>query len=576
GKQLVTYNCSSPVTFTSASSDAQKLSVILDKGTNNINGVKVYLWDNVDNARPLLNFGNVENTGDSVEAILIGGKVVEINNSTNTGSVEVNAGYMEWPDIVVLTDNITTPVKVDVKGVFPLSKPAHCIIGSNESVVGESKEAFATITVGDDKYNITVTQAIPQITDVKFRQYVAGKETEVIYYEASKLKIQYDLQNPVWTDAIPGPHKEKIGDYLNKYHMDAKNLENISFAYSDTYVAQQNTMFYYDIAPVMLGSQCFLFPFSDKTSDDKIDDYYTFTIDRSARIFVRDSKGVLDSTWKQAKNSFNSSANMFYELRASATGSSVQYGTGNATYYKDFNVKPGETCTISLPSPSGKISPKIFVKYMDNEFVTNASYTIGGTKTSIGTTYFGKPFFVDPDATTNKYKFFKHGNDTANSNIYNNGNLIYSTATFLADSKGNWNQNCLVVVPDELEGATALVTPFKMDNIEKVEFDVNTSVRIYMFVQNTANNDNIKTRMGEGWTNTSFTYDDASLNSNDITIAFRGSDSATSSSTLFKNQSSFYKDFIVQPDDTEHITLNLPTNYIGGLKIVFVIKPLEE
>ena len=43
-----------------------------------------------------------------------------------------------------------------------------------------------------------------------------------------------------------------------------------------------------------------------------------------------------------------------------------------------------------------------------------------------------------------------------------------------------------------------------------------------------------------------------------------------------KNSRSFYKDFIVQPDDSMTVTLTLSTYGLEGQKMVVIIKPLEE
>ena len=80
--------------------------------------------------------------------------------------------------------------------------------------------------------------------------------------------------------------------------------------------------------------------------------------------------------------------------------------------------------------------------------------------------------------------------------------------------------------------------------------------------------------LGEGWENTSFTHDDAYLNEKDIAIAYRSGDSAINETIL--NSRSFYKDFLVQPDDSMRVTLTLSAYGLEGQKMVVIIKPLEE
>ena len=579
---LVDYSISeNPVVLNDAADSAKKVFASLDKGSNTFDNVEIFIWDDFDNATPLLNYGNLTDTGNGLEAVIIGGELAVIDPEIKTGSVKVNAGFVEWPDVIVLNDDIASDVKVDVKGAFPLSKPEHCIINSNEKVGGVSEEAVATITVGDEVYKVTVTQEIPQITDVAFRTFVSDMGTaEATYYTNEQLKIQYDVQNPVWTDALPGPHKEIVGksddgttDNIKKYAEGVSSLKNISYAYPPSSMK----MFFFDIAPELLGSQYFAPPFTSGVSNSDYVDSYTFTIDRSARIYMNHSGKALDSSWRPAINIFQKDTKMqncmYYEFRQSTSSNSLQFSTGNAVYYKDYYVKPGETCTITLPAD--KIQPKIFVKYADTEYVTNVKYTESDVVKITDTVDVCSPVFVDPDAATAKYKAYSNGNTNKSNAIYGTGNFMYCTSTFLDDSSTRRVYG-LGVVPKELVGGKAILTPFNAGNLSNVEFDISTSSRVYIFttISNTSRLETFAEALGDGWTNTSFTHDDAELNDKDIAVAYRSSDSAINEN--MKNSRSFCKDYIVQPDDSAHISIPLSSYGLEGQKIVIIIKPLEE
>ena len=107
-------------------------------------------------------------------------------------------------------------------------------------------------------------------------------------------------------------------------------------------------------------------------------------------------------------------------------------------------------------------------------------------------------------------------------------------------------------MPEELVGGRAILTPFNASKLSNVEFDISTSSRVYIC----------------------FTHDDEDLNSKDIAIAYRSSDSAINEN--MKNSRSFCKDFVVQPDDSAHISIPLLPYGLEGQKIVIIIKPLED
>ena len=574
GKFLRDFEISS-ATFTSAEDGAKTLTTTLDIKDTEIDGIKVYIWDSVENAKPLLNKGVPGSDNNAVDGIIIGGEVVEID-ANNTGAVEVNAGYVEWPEVIVLANDTTADVKVDLKGAFPLSKTVHTILEANTGVMGTSETGVVTITVGDEVYTIEVTQKVPQFTNVLFRKYKANMPTTTEeYYTDKQLKIQYDVQNPVWTEEYPGPDMEDSTLKSQDYYKQINTLENVSWAYSDTLGANsQNAMFYDNIAPELLGAHFFAIPWVSTSNTATIDDCFKFTIERSGRVYMAfaDGSTLLDSSWKRVyTNMFASNdksyGRMFYEMRINptATTHTYQVAYGNQIYCKDFYVAPGETLEVSLPA--GKNVPKIFFKYMDTEFVTDASYTVGGKNTAATLLYTAQPNYRNDNLLTDKYDLFVAPSSTTVPLFNGTGNVIIATSTFTETNKKEF---ALMTVPDELVGATALRTPFAVSGDVKYEFGISQSARVYVFTN--ADNDDTQTTsnevlasLGANWKNTTF--------ENNNPLAYRVDDN-----NLYEgitNSSSFYSDYIVQPDDKDKVTVSL-----NGLKdntrVIIIVKPLEE
>lgn len=579
GNCLTGFEVSGAAEFTSAKDGAKDLFAEIDVSGKKANAVKVYLWDSIENARPLLNMGEYGSRKSGIEGVIIGGERVDLDTSSKTGSVEVNAGFVKWPDVIVLANNITSDVRVELRGTFPLSKPAHTMTQANAEVDGTSETAVAVVKVGDEEYTISVTQAVPQITDVRFREYKANMASvEPTYYTDSQLMIQYDIQNPIWTDELPGPHIEVADkaadgsvDNVTKYSEGVKNLENYCAAYSDRLQSGNTKMFYIDIAPELVGAQYFTPPYSADANNDTVEDCYTFTIDRSARIYVQHTSMKLGNGWTRMAKRFNSESGKYctyYEFRVYGNGSSLWYSTGNRVFYKDFIVEPGSTCTISLPSDS--IVPRIFVKYMDTDFVTNVSYTENGEEKMTDVTEVIRPLYADENAETDRYKIY-NPNGTSTKVIQNGGNLISCTSTFLDEGETKRSQFGLVAVPDELVGGMALITPFLMTDVSRVEFDLKASARVYMLTSCSAK---LMEELGEEWRTTNFRHNDSSLNEANIAVAYKNGDNTFSDKIT--NRSSFVRDFIVPQGETEHVTLDLPASYMNGQKAVFVIQPLSE
>jgi len=262
------------------------------------------------------------------------------------------------------------------------------------------------------------------------------------------------------------------------------------------------------------------------------------------------------------------------------TDATVEFNTSSDTFKLPFASKYASTIlllNVSIaycPTPlydSVVVVPPI----ADTEYITNVKYTYDDVVTTTDTVEVCSPVFVDDTLTTGKYKPYNNGNTNKSEAVYGTGNLMYCTSTFLDDTSTRRVYG-LAVVPEELVGGRAILTPFDAGGLSNVEFDIITSSRVYIFTTTSSAGRLAKLleTLGEGWVNTSFTHEDTDLNDKDIAIAYRSSDSAINEN--IKNERSFYKEFYVQPDDKAHISIPLSTYGLEGQKAVIIIKPLSE
>ena len=82
-----------------------------------------------------------------------------------------------------------------------------------------------------------------------------------------------------------------------------------------------------------------------------------------------------------------------------------------------------------------------------------------------------------------------------------------------------------------------------------------------------------KDALGGEWKNTEFSYEDSALNENDTALTFRSNN--TSANNFIRNNSSFFRDYIAEPDGSRHISIDLP-DLTTSTRVMVVIKPLEE
>lgn len=552
-------------------------------------GIRVFLWDEATggiNARPLFKMGEFNTDTSEVEQITVGGEpIVDFSADVYEYDVMVNAGYMCWPDIMVYTSDAMTNVKAEYKGNFPLSKPIHQYINSNVPAEGISETATAVITAGNKTYRINIRQEVPQITDVYVKHWASATsaEDEYEYWSESQAKVSYDIQNPVWSADAPGPNVENTNPsdgaqnnyetQLKYYITSADDLEGYSPVFSD-----RTAWVSYDICPELLGSQQILLPNSNNYVVKGVPDYCTFTIDRSARIYVyAGSTTSFDETWKLAYNkmySKNSSGTYYTMVRYFSTGKTSNSSNDNLMmYYKDFEVDPGSKCTITMPSGSSPY--RTYIQYKDTDFVTNAVYRDGEGTTEIDTVYFGKPFYRLGE--NGDYSRFA----SAGSNkmpALGTGNIMYGSSLF---------SNKPEAVPveffdDSLEGAVALRlkysgTSTNMQGVTNIEFDLSAPAQVYVFTNISSSLEYLK--------NNCFTESDGwhVLGGEDeLAIKYKTNNDGSAFSTLYKN-SSFTKSFYTENGDITHVNIDFTGMNASGsgaslnskAQIVVVIKPLD-
>ncbi|MBQ2284185.1 MAG: hypothetical protein II244_00805, partial [Clostridia bacterium] len=211
--------------------------------------------------------------------------------------------------------------------------------------------------------------------------------------------------------------------------------------------------------------------------------------------------------------------------------------------------------------------PRIFLKYFDTEFVTNASYTADGSKKTAATYYLAQPNLRDEELMTDRYQLYTSNSSTTVPLFKGTGNILNATSTFFETDK---RQFALVTVPDELVGATTFRTPYTLSGTVKYEFDISQSARVYVFTNagnETGNTDvdTIKASLGDDWNNTDF--------EGDVAIGYRVDDNNVY--VGITNESSFYRDYIVQPDDGGKVSITLD-NITGDTRVIVVVDQLEE
>lgn len=551
-------------------------------------GIRVFLWDEIDggiNARPLFSMGETPSDSTIVQQITIGGELIEdFSADKYEYDVTVNAGYTSWPEVIVFTGNTATKVTAQYEGTFPLSMPSKQVVDASEKVQGTSKTAVATITAGDKTYKINVTQEVPQITDVTltYNNRATGIDEVWPAVENVDVFLSCDIGNPKWNEDFPGPNIESATNMT-----DARKEEYFNFLYdtekSGASFAHANGKYHYmyDLTPELVGAQQIIIQRASGTSGPIIatdsDDYLTFTLERSARVYayVGSDAGALktDDGWTNVVNEiYSSSEKAVRGIFARYMGSSA---TSYSSYviapmkYLDVEVNPGETKTVTIPK--GKAMGYTFIKYFEgSDIVSNLTYKYGTTEASQKIVKLITPLLrdntlADPQLYA-KYKSSQSESAASTSDVPSEGtgNVLYGSSVF-----ANSAAYIPVSYDEKFEGAQVLRLRTKMADLQNINFDLSAPAKIYILTNLTSESDLTAIKgcldgwevMGEG---------------EDKLINFYNSGSGAEVSYVLPEKTSFEKSYYMDFGEKQTISLDFSGMKFPDNKILMVlIQPLN-
>lgn len=555
-------------------------------------GIRVYIWDEVTNtinARPLFAMGEISDDNGTVEQITVGGETIEgFSADKYEYDVIVNAGYISWPEIIVYTGNTLTNVTAEYQGTFPLSSLDKQVVEADATPVGTSKTAVATITAGDKTYKINITQELPRITDVTLTYNNKATSVDEVWPEVKNIKVytSYNVQNPKWTEELPGPNIE-TGVNMT----DARKEKYYNFlldsAVSGSSPAHAGGKYHYlyNLSPELVGAHQITIERVSTSSGPNIasegDDYLSFTINRSARIYayVGSSASALSSSdgWINVNNEiYSSSENAVRGAYARYMGSSA---TAYTSYliapmrYLDVKVTPGETKTVTIPK--GRAIGYTFIKFDEcSDIVSNPSYKYGTTTANTKVSKLFTPLLRDNTLTgTDLYKKYTSASSDE-STLYTNdvpaegtGNLLYGTSVF---------SNAAAYVPvsfaSKLEGSNVIRLRTKMADLQYIQFDLSGSAKVYILTNITDSDDfaDLKSCLNTdgGW--------NIMGDGEDSLITFYNGGTGNEYSCVLAEKTSFIKNYYVDDGDTTTVKLDFSgMDFPDGKVLMVLVQPIK-
>lgn len=551
-------------------------------------GIRVFLWDEIDggiNARPLFSMGEIPAESKGIEQISIGGALIEnFSADVYEYDVTVNAGYTSWPEIVVYTGNTASNVNAQYEGVFPLSTLNKQVIDADGTPTGTSKVAVATIIAGDKVYKINVTQELPEITDVRFTYNNKKTGVDESWPEVKNIDVQisYNIQNPTWTSEFPGPNVESptgmSEDRMNEYfeYLKDSELSNSTRAYPN-----YNFRYFFDLAPMLVGSQCILperlGTSTGPTTAKETNDYMTFTINRSARIYayVGSSSSALNKNdgWVEPANEiYVSSKKAVRGIFARTMGSSTN---AYSTYvvapmkYLDVKVNPGETQTVTIPK--GNAIGYTFIKFNESStLASNPSFKYGDTVVNTLVMELHKPVLRDNFAEgDDRYKIYTSAQpetslSTSDKPYEATGNVIYASS-MITNAAGY----VPVTYDERFEGAQFIRLRGKMPELQYIKFDLSGPAKIYILTNLTSEEDFTKFKAClDGYK--VMGYGEEKL------ITFYNTANGKEISYVLPEKTSLEKEYYMDSGETQTITLDFSSMSFPDNKIVSIlVQPLN-
>ncbi len=319
--------------------------------------LKAYVWDSLDNARPLASaFIYGDNNAEVTDIVIDGVSVENFDPAVREYDYKVSAAHINFPEVSVVTASTGATAAISVEGKLYQD-------GASANIVVTSADGTAT-----ESYKINYTWDEPQIKNIKFT--LPGKSPEPL----STVKVA----EPVW-DGDSTPLFDPM-ELLIAGNTDAvQTVKDYPEWFQDNLPSQRTTMYdtrstwyYMDISPEILGGTSIITPYDATGVQTPTEDLVSFEINRSAYVYVHDNNGASLSHFVNDLGFEYMDARYAYRVESYADYFSYRH---LYFYRKEYKVEPGETVTVKLPQSGNSKMYGIIVKFIDDYSLDNSKLT---------------------------------------------------------------------------------------------------------------------------------------------------------------------------------------------------------
>lgn len=347
-------------TFLSSEKTTLSAMVMIPSEVENLS-VKAYVWDSVENARPLASAAIVESSSVEVYDIVIDGVSLEgFSNDIKSYDYEVSAAHINFPEISVVTANSSAKAEITING----------------NLYEDGASAVITVTSADktatDSYTVNYTWETPSVTNASLN--LPGQSP----MNLNTLK----LIEPVWQAGseptfdprtIPNVIKSGSSGSINStspYYTEEWLQYNLPESKSTMFT--DRNWYYMDISPEIIGGTVIQVPYSSASgiNNTSVDNLITFDINRSAVVYVHNNNNMNLNHFVNNLGFENMNAPYAYRMMSYASDYMYQHVY---FYRKEYKVEPGETVTVTLPYGTVANMYGIIVKFIDDYTFENNS-----------------------------------------------------------------------------------------------------------------------------------------------------------------------------------------------------------
>lgn len=417
--------------------------------------VRAYVWDNIDNGRPLASAALVRSDNVEINDIVIDGISLEgFSPDVKEYDYEVSAAHINFPEIVVVTENSAAKAEISINGNLYED-------GASATITVKSADGTAT-----DSYTINYIWDKPVVTNATLnlpgQQPMALNTTKLI--EPVWSQENKPTFNPATIpNVIKGGSSGSItstSPYYTEEWLQYNLPESKATMFTD------RNWYYIDISPEIIGGTVIQVPYSSATgiNNTSIDNLITFDINRSAEVYVHNNNNMNLNHFINDFGFENMNAPYAYRMMSYAADYTYQHVY---FYRREYKVEPGETVTVTLPHATGANMYGVIVKFIDDYTFENNALTKSNGE-AIGfpiTRHTFIPTHKDPDKP----------DDAIWSNI-----KFYPRYSF-DNMDGTSSKVPVLYVEDEYLGGNLLRYPYIINNsgiYSTAEFDVVSSCKI--------------------------------------------------------------------------------------------------